>query len=359
MREPFVSVVTPFYNTAPYLAQCIESVLAQSYRNFEYLLVDNCSTDGSTEIAESFARQDDRVHLIRQPRFLSQVQNYNSALDRVSPQSRYCKLVQADDSIFPDCLTLMVQVFERSESVGLVSSYWLKGNEVRGSGFPFAASIVCGKDVVRMYLRTGLWVFASPSAVMYRSSLIKNGQPFYDESQLHEDTQKCMEILKDWNFGFVPQVLSFSRLDNESISSAVRGFQPDQLDRYIAVQRHAATFLEPDEAASLKQKSRRNYYRMLAQEKLRGREAAFWKYHTRGLATLGETMDASYLARQIGLELLWTLGNPVVSVARALGVLKRKLSLAKSEPKAAATLQLSPEKIAAPVAEPTHAVKQR
>ena len=56
--RPLVSVVTPFYNTAPYLAQCIESVLTQTYPHFEYILMDNCGTDGSGEIAESYPRRE-------------------------------------------------------------------------------------------------------------------------------------------------------------------------------------------------------------------------------------------------------------------------------------------------------------
>ena len=55
-HEPRVSVVTPFYNTAEYLAECIESVLAQTYTNFEYILVNNKSTDGSREIAERYLK---------------------------------------------------------------------------------------------------------------------------------------------------------------------------------------------------------------------------------------------------------------------------------------------------------------
>ena len=59
--EPLVSVVTPFYNTDRYLAECIESVLSQTYRNFEYVLVDNHSTDRSGVIAAEYARRDSKV----------------------------------------------------------------------------------------------------------------------------------------------------------------------------------------------------------------------------------------------------------------------------------------------------------
>ena len=92
---PAVSVVTPFHNTAPYLAQCIESVLAQTFTDFEYVLVDNQSTDGSSEIAERYAAKDARIRLQRTDRLLPQVQNYNFALSRISPGTRWCKLVQA------------------------------------------------------------------------------------------------------------------------------------------------------------------------------------------------------------------------------------------------------------------------
>ena len=115
MTRPLVSVVTPFFNTAPYLAECIESVLAQSYSQFEYILMDNCSTDGSSEIAATYASRDPRIRLIRCSQFLAQMPNYNRALAEISDASKYCKIVQADDWIFPECLELMVQAFEQSE----------------------------------------------------------------------------------------------------------------------------------------------------------------------------------------------------------------------------------------------------
>jgi glycosyltransferase involved in cell wall biosynthesis len=117
--EPLVSVVTPFYNTAPYLAECIESVLKQNYTHFEYILVDNCSTDGSREIAEAYAGRDPRILLIRCTEFIRQIPNYNRALVHISSNSKYCKIVEADNHIFPDCLRLMVQAFQQSETIGL------------------------------------------------------------------------------------------------------------------------------------------------------------------------------------------------------------------------------------------------
>jgi glycosyltransferase involved in cell wall biosynthesis len=350
MNQPLVSVVTPFHNTAPYLAECIESVLAQNYTNFEYILVDNCSTDGSREIAEAYERQDNRIRLVRRSRLLSQVENYNLALGEISEASRYCKIVQADDFIFPECLRLMVHAFEQCESIGLVSSYWLKGNELRGSGFPYPTPVLAGREMARLYLRKDVWVFGSPTAVMYRSCMIKKGQPFYDETQWHEDSDTCMKILEQWDFGFVHQLLSFSRLDNVSISFSVRDFQPAVLARYILVQRYASVFLEADEAVALKRKARREYYRVLAKEALHGWGSDAWQYHVRGLCTIGETLNRPYLALQVARQALWNAANP----AAAIGKVLRSLRGGRSAKNSAASSPIPPERTAAPDTRASH-----
>src|SRR5262245_7467930 len=131
-EHPTVSVVTPFYNTADYLEECIESVLAQTYRDFEYVLVDNCSTDGSSEIAARAAGRDPRVRIVRNATLLPQVPNYNHALRQMAPGSRYCKLVQADDALMPRCLEEMVALAEAHPSVAMVSSYRMRGERVDG-----------------------------------------------------------------------------------------------------------------------------------------------------------------------------------------------------------------------------------
>jgi len=327
VSQPFVSVVTPFHNTAPYLAQCIESVLAQTYPHFEYILMDNCSTDGSGEIAESYARRDPRIRVIRCTQFLSQLANYNRALREISAASEYCKLVQADDWIFPECLQLMVRAFDQSESIGLVSSYWVTGNDLGGSGFRHLTPMLAGKECVCWFLRTGVTPFGSQTQVMYRSSLVRH-ETFYNISFPFADIQKCVEILEHWDFGFVYQVLSFSRIDNESIlHQTLLPMAAYPLAQYVIAQRFGHLFLELDEANAIIAKYKLQYYRALARAALRLRGGAFWRFHKVGLKALGEheKLDWPYLAMIIGAELLWLVSNPGMTTVEALQRLNRKI----------------------------------
>jgi hypothetical protein len=109
------------------------------------------------------------------------------------------------------------------------------------------------------------------------------------------------------------------------VSSAVRDFQPNSLDRYVIVQRYSSVFLEPGEAEALKRDTKRSYYQVLAHAALRFREKAFWRYHEKGLKTLGENIDWLYLVFLAGCELLWRALNPGSTVARVLGYSKREM----------------------------------
>jgi glycosyltransferase involved in cell wall biosynthesis len=312
-----VSIVTPFYNTRGFLGECIESVLAQTYRNWEYVLVDNQSTDGSSEIARDYAsRFPAKVRLVRTQSFLSQVQNYNFALTLISPQSKYCKMVQADDRIYPECLTKMVEVAESDSSIGLVCSYRLRGNRVTGDGIPCTQNYMTGAELSRLQLNGPVFTFGSPTTVLYRAESVRATVPFYDESTLHDDTDACYRILQKWNFGFVHQVLSFNRFDNESISSRVRDYQPALLDSLLQLHKFGPVYFEPKDFATLFRQREQGYYRFLAHRRLLGASKEFWKYHETGLKTGGLNLDKPRLWRYISLEVLRLLSQPFSTCAR-------------------------------------------
>ena len=120
---PLVSVLTPVYNGEQYLAECIESVINQKYSNWEYIIVNNCSTDRTIEIALEYAKKDSRIRVENNRKFVCCEENHNIAFRLISNESKYCKVVSADDWIYPECLIKLVDVAERNSKVGIVASY--------------------------------------------------------------------------------------------------------------------------------------------------------------------------------------------------------------------------------------------
>ena len=96
-KKPFVSIVTPVYNGGSFIAECIESVLKQDYNNWEYIIVNNCSTDDTLPIISSYSDREKRIKLIDNKDFVDAETNHNIAFRNISPESQYCKVVSADD----------------------------------------------------------------------------------------------------------------------------------------------------------------------------------------------------------------------------------------------------------------------
>ena len=202
-RPPLVSIVTPVYNNQVYFAECIESILGQTYENWDYTIVDNCSTDGSAEIAHRYAAKDSRIRVYQNPQFLRAVCNHNVALCKISPDSKYCKMVFADDWIFPECLEQMVSVAEEHPSVGIVGAYGLQGHEVMWAGLPYPSRLVSGREVCRRLFLERMYVFGTSTSVLYRADLVRSQTAFYNEANLHADMEACVVLLKARDFCFV------------------------------------------------------------------------------------------------------------------------------------------------------------
>jgi glycosyltransferase involved in cell wall biosynthesis len=280
-QAPLVSVITPFYNTEDYLAECIESVLRQTYNNWEYILVNNCSTDTSAQIAEHYVKlHPGRLRLEHTAELLPQVRNYNQALRFVAPGSKYCKLVQADDWMFPQCLELMVDTAERDPTVGVVGSYGLEGRIVDFHGLPYPSRVVTGRAVCRLFFLENFYVFGSPTQLLLRSDLVLGRTPFYDEAYIpFEDAAVIFDLLTDCNFGFVHQVLTFSRRDNASVMKELLELDCPDAFQLEMLRAFGPRFLEPQEYRVHLKRRERAYAQVLVNGMVAMRRKPFWEFH--------------------------------------------------------------------------------
>ena len=285
---PLVSVVTPVYNGEQYLAECIESILAQTYQHWEYVIVNNCSTDGSLEIAQSYAERDERIRVYDNSEFLSSITNWNQALSHISTESRYCKVVHADDWIFPECLAQMVALAEANPTVGIVGAYRLNEEKVDLDGLPYPSSVVRGREAGRLSLkRKPLFLFGSPTSLLFRADLMRQEEAFYDKSLIHADTDVCFRILQKHDFGFVHQVLTYTRRHNESVTSFISQFSTHYFQRSLQVKKYGPFFLSETEYAQRMEDIAQSYHAMLARSLFGLKGSEFWAYHQKNLAELG------------------------------------------------------------------------
>lgn len=313
---PLVSVVTPVHNTAAYLRTCIESVLAQTCRRFEYVVVDNCSTDASLEIAKQFAARDPRIRLFSNSERLPAIENFNHALRLISPKSRYTKLLFADDWLYPECLERMIHAAEEAGSVGLVSAYSLAGDRVWGAGLPHDVRVFSGREVGRRQLLGEGFFVGSSTSVLYRSDLVRARPAFFDPDARHADTEVAYQILAKHDLGFVHQVLSYIRIDRASASGQVRELSPVMLDQLIALLKYGEDFLGPDELRRRLRQLEREYYRIYLGQLLGPHRSRFLAYHRPALARLGYRFSKPRMLRAALEELADFVLNPKKTIAR-------------------------------------------
>jgi glycosyltransferase involved in cell wall biosynthesis len=312
-------VLTPVYNGERYLAQCIESVLSQTYKNYEYIIVNNCSTDKSLEIALWYAKKDRHIRVLSNNKFVGVIDNHNIAFRLISESAKYCKVVSADDFIFPDCLMRMVELGEANPSVGIIGSYQLSGDQVRWQGFKYPRAVFAGVEICRKIFLgcEKTFGFGSPTSILYRADLVRNTDAFYPNSSPHADTSACFANLRKCDFGFVYQVLSYERIHEATQSS-----KSAEMNRYSSANlndlvQYGPLYLSRSEFERELKKQLKSYYQFLAVNYFIGsRDKEFWDYHRCRLQELGYPLRHFALLRAALSKVFEECLNPEQAVRR-------------------------------------------
>ena len=196
---PAVSVIIPAYNCAAYLAEAIESVLAQTYRDFEIVVVDDGSTDNTPEVVAPYLS---RINYIRQPnKGLPGARNTGIK----ASAGEFVALLDADDSWLPQKLDVQMPYF-RDPQVGIVYSDF-SVRYADGHSLPsYLAERPLASEgfVVDNYIRSR---FLFPSSMVLRRSSIEACGLFDEEMLAAEDIELFARICLRWKVARVDQVL--------------------------------------------------------------------------------------------------------------------------------------------------------
>ncbi len=325
---PLVSVLTPVYNAAPFIEECMTSVLRQTYEDWSYLVVDNRSTDGTSELVDEFARQDSRIRHLRFEEFVDANDNHERALRSLEDDSVYCKFVQGDDWLFPECLECMVEAAGRSDTIGVVSAYRLRQDTVDLVGLPYGTTFARGTDVLRQCLLGGPYVTGAPTATLLRSDLVRSRTPFYDERYEHCDTEAVYWLLSQSDFGYVHQVLTFARERPGSESTVAKRINTYGAENLRFLLAYGPRVLSPEEYRTQLRLDLNRYVSWHARQVgrlSRYRDGAFFEFHLAAAdAILAEHGDEPGVRRAMTtVRALLLRGRVVESARRLSGAVRR------------------------------------
>ena len=284
MARHSISVCIPAYNGERWLGDAIESVLGQTRGDFELLIVDNRSSDGSLDVAADAARRDDRVRVVENGATTGAVPNHNRCLELA--EGELVKFLHHDDLLRDDCLERMAVVLEENPSVGLVFSrreillddpadpaaqQWKREHEVLHAGFGRLAAVNDGRQLLRRYLPTfgepefANWI-GEPSAVMVRRSAVDRVGGFDERVRQSFDIELWVRLLASHDVGFVDDALVAFRHHGGSLTADIAASRDDWLDRLWILERLTDDPALASDQARIRRYRRRELARVLRRQ---------------------------------------------------------------------------------------------
>jgi glycosyltransferase involved in cell wall biosynthesis len=204
--QPKISVLIPTYNYAHFLDETIQSVLNQSFRDFELIVVDNHSTDNTEEVVKKYL-VDSRVSYYKNTHNLGLVGNWNKCLTYA--KAEYIKFVCSDDKIHPQMFEKYYSVMEQYPTVSLITCY-----KQLFDGQPWLVELPLnhlqnGKDVIFHTMNSKSWI-GEPTSVMFRKANLPLGD-FRTDLILHVDWEMWNRHLTVGDCYIIPEALAYVR----------------------------------------------------------------------------------------------------------------------------------------------------
>lgn len=214
MADPIVSVIIPVYNVRRYLEQCVDSVLNQTYRSVEILLVDDGSTDGSGKLCDELGRRDGRITVIHKSNGgLSDARNAGTA----ACSGEQLLYLDSDDYLEPDAISVLMELRRESGAQAVIGSYFYTYPDHESPAEADTGKIAqySRKEAISLLMQGKLQTFAWGKllpADIAKKHPFPVGKLFEDHFWTHLVFQDCEKI------AFTPMPLVHYRQREDSIS---------------------------------------------------------------------------------------------------------------------------------------------
>ncbi len=206
---PTVSVLTTCYNREAYLAATIESVLSQSFTDYEYIIVDDCSADSTHEIAKLYEKKDSRIRVYKNENNLGDYPNRNKAASLA--QGKYLKYLDSDDLMYPHCLDVMVRCMEEHPDAGLGLV------KLHTQDRPLPSLFNPSESYHEHFLGKGLFGNAPGSAIIHRMRFESLGQ--FSGRRYIGDYECWMKLASHFPLVLIPGFLGWDRKHGDQESA--------------------------------------------------------------------------------------------------------------------------------------------
>lgn len=216
-NKPIISIVIPVYNGAKYLRQAIDSVMFQTWQDFELIIVDNASSDKTLEVSNSY--NDSRVSVYSETDHLPIYANFNRAASYAS--GKYIKFLCADDLLLPLSLETLVTSILKDPHIGLVTSQRIAidaaGKHLRLLYLEHRGGLISGKEALQLVSKLNNFI-GEPSCVLIDKEIFTSLGGFDNRFCQLGDLHLWCRILSTNDLYYIQTPLSCYRLHTDQLT---------------------------------------------------------------------------------------------------------------------------------------------
>jgi glycosyltransferase involved in cell wall biosynthesis len=217
-----VRIFIPLFNAQDYILETLQSVVDQTYTDWDCVISDDKSTDNSVEIVKKFIKTDPRFTLILNEKHLNVAANWN--LCKKNNVSFATKLLCSDDVLYPNCIAHQLKVLEDNQTSAVFSRRDIvlpSGRKITPHS-PLYANKLTSKNGFELYIKSGRNIFGEPVSALFKTKDLLESNGFSEMHQYTLDLSGYLEITKDKFISIDKEVVGYFRVSQQQWSYRIK-----------------------------------------------------------------------------------------------------------------------------------------